>query len=88
MPLSRNTISGVPTTASGCIWGETIRATLCLMAFVALAPVLYAVRPKMARTVLTEAERTNLLTHARRVQQWRETSTLDQRITTLTTEEA
>lgn len=88
MPHSKSITFGVPTMASGSIWGETIRATLCLMAFVALAPVLWLARPKMARTVLTEAERTNLLTHARRVAQWRETSTLDQRITTLTTEEA
>lgn len=68
MRLSRSITYGAPTTGSGSIWGETIRASLCLIAFVALAPVLWFARPKMTRTVLTEAERTNLLTHARRVQ--------------------
>jgi hypothetical protein len=65
---------GARSMGSGSIWGEMIRACLCLIAFVACAPVLYALRPRMTRGTLTAAQRETLTIHARG-RQWRETLT-------------
>lgn len=73
----RSITSGAPTMASGCIWAEMIRASLCLVAFAALAPVLYVVRPRMTRGTLTAGQIAELVNHARRAGQWRETLTSD-----------
>lgn len=86
MPASASITYGARSTGSGSIWGETIRACLCLMAFAVLLPVLYARRPKMARTGLTGETLAILTNHARRIRLWRETSTSDQRTTTPTKE--
>lgn len=71
-------------TGSESIWGETIRACLCLLAFVALLPVLYARRPKMTRQGLTAETITTLAHHARRIRLWQEILTSDRRTITPT----